>query len=90
MDLFAEGEAIAAAGRSEIDQQHSAEGFGLRSLESYLSLTLDPRAEVAPEEAYRHLLTWKGSHLARQRQVRRWRCPSGCCGTPLTAPCRRR
>src|SRR5207237_161226 len=38
-----------------------------------LSLTLDDRAAVPPEEAYRHLLTWKGAHFARQRQARSWR-----------------
>src|SRR5207249_872562 len=67
MDLLAEAVALAAASLSEGEQQSTVRGFGLQRLERYLSLSLDPRTEVSAEEAYRHLLTWKGAHFARQR-----------------------
>jgi CHAT domain-containing protein len=49
------------------------DGGTARPFQIYLNLALDHRGEMEPGSVYRHVLTWKGAHLLRERRLRQWR-----------------
>jgi CHAT domain-containing protein len=73
LDYQEEFQQMLGAVVSESEQQHLSAGLTAISLYDYLSLAADPRSSVSPEEAYRHVLAWKGGSFLRQRRARAWR-----------------
>src|SRR5437764_11922149 len=74
MNVYAENfdrMAAVSVGRHAFDPM----GAGLYqiSLERFLTASLDPRAEIAPDQAYRQVLAWKGGYFAYEQRARRWR-----------------
>ena len=75
--------AIKAAEQARIDRQAAVTGTEHRfdpmtagsytlALERFLAVSLDPRAEITPDEAYRQVLSWKGGYFAYELRSRRW------------------
>jgi CHAT domain-containing protein len=73
LDYHEEFQQMLGAVVSESEQQNLSAGMTSIGLYDYLSLACEPRAKIRAEEAYRHVLAWKGGTFLRERRARAWR-----------------
>ena len=74
MDAHAENfERQAAVAQEQVHFDPMSSGTYVLALDRFLTLSLDPRAEITPDEAYRQVLSWKGGYFAYELRTRRWR-----------------
>jgi CHAT domain-containing protein/tetratricopeptide (TPR) repeat protein len=74
MDAFAENfERQAAVAQEQVHFDPMTSGMYVLALDRFLMLSLDPVAEITPDEAYRQVLSWKGGYFAHELRARRWR-----------------
>jgi hypothetical protein len=74
MNVYAENfdrMAAVSVGRHAFDPMGA--GMYQIGLKRFLTASLDPRAEIAPDQAYRQVLAWKGGYFAYEQRARRWR-----------------